>query len=113
MTFVALTDLDFYQTLADVTGNALVVVTAAHCGACKQLKRVLQAYQASTEAYPVFAVDAVANGGLVQALNIFHLPALFLYKNGQYHRAIHCEATLPALQQAMQEALLQAAEEEP
>ena len=53
------------------------------------------------------------NGGIIQALTIFHLPALFLYVDGHYHRQIQCEATLPALQTAIQQALMQAAEEEP
>ena len=113
MGFTTLTDLNFHQTLADVTGATLVVVSAAHCGACKQLKAVLQTYQTAEYALPIFEVDAVMNGGIVQALAIFHLPALFLYIDGQYHRQIQCEATLPALQTAIQQALIQAAEEEP
>jgi thioredoxin-like negative regulator of GroEL len=113
MGFTPLTDLNFHQTLSDVTGTALVLVGAAHCGACKQLKTVLHRYQNTENALPIFEVDAVMNGGIIQALTIFHLPALFLYVDGHYHRKIQCEATLPALQTAIQQALMQAAEEEP
>ena len=113
MGFTPLTDLNFHQTLAEINGAALVLVGTAHCGACKQLKVVLQRYQISQQALPIFEVDAVMNGGILQALTIFHLPALFLYIDGQYHRQIQCEATLLNLQTAIQHALMQAAEEEP
>jgi thiol-disulfide isomerase/thioredoxin len=113
MGFTPLNDLNFFHILSEVTGAALVVVTAAHCGACKRLKAVLQAYQRTENALPIFEVDAGINGGITRALTIFHLPALFMYIDGQYHWQIQCEATLPALQTAIQQALMQAAEEEP
>ena len=62
---------------------------------------------------PIFEVDAVHNGGLVNALEIFHLPALFLYVDGHYHRELQSEALPARIHHAIQTALSLPAEDEP
>ncbi len=124
---IALDDLNFFEVLATTHGVVLVFFTAPSCGACRQLKLVLSKMIAENATFQVFEVDAVHNGGLVNALEVdavhngglvnalevFHLPAMFLYVNGRYHRAIHCEALPQRIQQAIDIALLLPAEEEP
>lgn len=88
---VSLTDLNFHHLLAETSGAALVFFTAPHCGACRNLKRALVKFLHEYPPLPVFEVDAVHNGGLVNALEVFHLPTLFLYVDGHYHRELHCE----------------------
>lgn len=110
---IALDDLNFFEVLATTHGVVLVFFTAPSCGACRQLKLILSKMIAENATFQVFEVDAVHNGGLVNALEVFHLPAMFLYVNGRYHRAIHCEALPQRIQQAIDIALLLPAEEEP
>ena len=109
----SLDDLNFFAVLADTAGVTLVFFTAPSCGACRQLKTVLAKLLTEGAAFRVFEVDAVHNGGLVNSLGVFHLPAMFLYVDGHFHRALHCEALPERIQQAIDIALLLPAEEEP
>ena len=109
----SLDDLNFFEVLATTHGVALVFFTAPSCGACRQLKLVLSKMVAENATFQVFEVDAVHNGGLVNALEVFHLPAMFLYVNGYYHCVIACEALPQRIQQEIDIALLLPAEEEP
>ncbi len=112
-TIASLNDLNFHHTLATLEGVALVVFTAPHCGACRHLKQALKLLQQQQPELSLFEVDAVHNGGLVNELEVFHLPALFLYVNGRFHRQLHCEPFAHRIQQALELALRLPAEEEP
>ncbi len=114
MTKIArLDDLNFHHVLAETPGVALVFFTAPNCGACRSLKLALEKYLQDYEPLPVFEVDAVHNGGLVSALEVFHLPALFLYKEGHYHRELKCEASPARIDAAIRQARDLPPEEEP
>ncbi len=114
MTRIAsLDDLNFHHTLAETPGAALVVFTAPNCGACRSFKQAMEIFLQEYQPLPVFEVDAVHNGGLVNALDVFHLPALFLYVDGHYHHELKCEALPVRIHHAIQTALSLPAEEEP
>lgn len=114
MTHIAtLDDLNFYSVLAETPGTALVFFTAPHCGACRNLKRALESFLRLYPPLPVFEIDAVHNGGLVNALEVFHLPSMFLYVDGHYHRELKCEPLPARIHQAIQTGLSLPAEEEP
>ena len=108
-----LTDLNFHHVLAETSDAVLVFFTAPNCGACRNLKLALSRYLHEYPALPVFEVDAVHNGGLVNALDVFHLPAMFLYVDGHYHCELHCEPLPARIHAALQTALAQPAEDEP
>lgn len=109
----SLTDLNFHHVLDVTPGVALVFFTAPNCGACRNLKLALGKYLHEYPALPMFEVDAVHNGGLVNALEIFHLPATFLYVDGHYHCELRCEPLPARIHVAIQTALAQPAEDEP
>jgi thiol-disulfide isomerase/thioredoxin len=109
----SLNDLNFHHVLGRTPGAALVFFTAPDCGACKHLKQALGMFLQVYSPLPVFEVDAVHNGGLVNALDVFHLPALFLYVDGHYHCELKCEALPARIHQAVEAALCLPAEEEP
>jgi thioredoxin 1 len=114
MTAIArLDDLNFHHVLADTPGAALVFFTAPNCGACRNLRQALDNYLQAYPSLPLFEIDAVHNGGLVNALDIFHLPAMFLYVNGHYHRELKCEPLPARIHHAIQTALSLPAEDEP
>jgi thiol-disulfide isomerase/thioredoxin len=109
----SLNDLNFHHVLGETPGAALVFFTAPDCGACKNLKQAVGIFLQTYSSLPVFEVDAVHNGGLVSALDVFHLPALFLYVDGHYHRELKCEALPARIHHAVETALHLPAEEEP
>lgn len=58
-------------------------------------------------------IDAGHNAGLVTRYEVFHLPALFLVRNGHFFGALRARLTLSDLTTAVDEALLRQAEELP
>ena len=73
-----LTQFDFYPVIGDTQGPAVVLFSAEACGSCRYWKQFLQSYGA-------------AHPELTQEFELFHLPALFLFVDGEYHAALHCE----------------------
>ena len=61
----------------------------------------------------VFQVDAELNMALSHEYELFHLPALFLFVNGEFHCELQAEARLPHLLHALDVALAAPAEEAP
>ncbi len=57
----------------------------------------------------VFELDAAEGSRAVHALRVFHLPALFLYREGAFHAPVDA----PATREAMSHALLDAWEAPP
>lgn len=53
----------------------------------------------------VFEVDAEQEQGLAREFEIFHLPALYVFQNGQFHGELQAEARLEAIQRALAAAL--------
>lgn len=109
----SLSQFDYYHCLENTTGNVLVYFSSPACGSCKQLQRALQHYLQQYNDLQVYEVDAVHEAGLVQTFEVFHLPAMFLYHNGQFHCALHSEPHPQKLHEAITRALQQPAEEEP
>ncbi len=108
---VKLNQFDFHHRLAETPGPALVIVTGPDCGACRSLKGLL-----ASGALPdvnLFEVDAEQDLALTAELEVFHLPALFLYRDGRFHHRIEAELTAESLQQAVNGALTGPSEEAP
>ena len=105
-TFVNILPLDpadYYPILDARQPPALVIFTAPACGACRRLKAIL----AQLPPFPdtaVYEVSAERAGGLVEELEIFHLPALFLYQDGDLHAPIHARLTADSLREAIETA---------
>jgi hypothetical protein len=58
-------------------------------------------------------IDAGNNGGLVERYQVFHLPALFVVRDGEFFGAVHARLTVAELNQAVAQALGRFAEELP
>lgn len=104
---------NFHHVLADTKGVSLVIFTGPHCGACRQLKQVLAQNAERFVAMNLFEVDAQQDMGLVNEFAVFHLPALFLFRDGHYHCELHSEARPQHLLDAIESALRQAPQEAP
>jgi thioredoxin-like negative regulator of GroEL len=98
-----LDQFEYHHRLAATPGPALVFFTAPACGACKRLRQVFT--QETWPGMTLFEVDAARDLALTREFDLFHLPAMFLYVDGRFHREIHAEASPEPLRRALAEAL--------
>ena len=103
----ALTEFDLHHRLAEVAGAAVVCFTAAGCGSCRQMKRALADLGRARPDLALFEVDAQHEGCLTREFGVFHLPALFLFRDGEYHRPVEAEPLPGPLAAAIDAALAQ------
>lgn len=110
--FERLNEGDFHGRLAAVHGIAVVLFSAPHCGSCRAWKRLLpDALPGSTQA--LFDVDVSEATGVARAFDIFHLPTVYLFRDGQFHAELQCEARPDAIRQAVQSLLAAPPQDEP
>lgn len=91
----------FYRTLDEIPGEVLIFFTKPGCGACGQWRRLLAEFGRQAAGLRIFEVDAGRNMALAREYELLHLPALFLFRDGEYHGALQVEARLPQLVQAL------------
>ncbi len=82
------------RTLDATPGLSLVVFGAEGCGACRRARAVLRqiaadpALSRAVGPLTVLEVDADRAPGAIADLEIFHLPALRLFRGGEWHAAV-------------------------
>jgi hypothetical protein len=108
-----LDEFNFHRHLAATPGVALVIFTGAGCGSCRSWKRLLVEYRNRHHDLTLFEVDAGHAQALAREFNVFHLPALFLYRDGHFHGALHSEARVDRLAAAIAVALAAPPQEAP
>ncbi len=108
-----LDDFDFHARLADQPGVALVMFTRPGCSACRHWAQLLAEWHRQHPEHAVYAVDVEQNMALAREFDIFHLPSLHLYVDGEYHAELQSEARLPKLQAAIAAALAAGPREAP
>lgn len=101
--WLPLSDVDFHPTLTRLPGTSLVLIGTAACGACRVFRRLAGALPDGV-VDRVVDVDAERAPGLVAELEVFHLPALFLWRDGEDWCAVECVARLDALVGALRAA---------
>lgn len=72
--------------LLDAAGDTLVVFHSKGCGNCRQAREALP--EMNLPVARLCWVDAEANRGLVTRYEVFHLPAMYLVRNGVFYGAI-------------------------
>ena len=113
MTLPVLDQFRFHHVLAETPGVALVIFTSTGCASCRYWKQMLSAYREQHPELTLFEVDAGRDLALTREFHVFHLPALFLFRNGQFHAPLQCEAQPERLRTAILDALAQPAQEAP
>jgi len=111
--FPVLDQFNFHHVLAEQPGASLVVFGTRACASCKHWRLVLSEYRMRHGDVAIFEVDAERDLALTREFAVFHLPALFLFRNGHYHGAVQCEARVAKLHAALQTLLTAPAEEAP
>lgn len=111
--FHPLDQFNFHHTLEATPGPSIVLFSAPDCGACRRFRQLLSEYLSSFGDASVFIVDVEQDLALAREYDVFHLPALFLFVDGDYHRPLQCEARMEDLREALIRALAQPALEAP
>ncbi len=114
------TELDeftIHDVLPEQSGVALIFFSGPHCASCHHLKSLLNSeYQKFLDyfgQFSAFEIKADKAAALVNEFGVFHLPSLYLYKDGAYHCELQVEAITSKLIEAIELALSKSAEEEP
>lgn len=112
MPFDTLTEFDFHAHLAGTPGVSVVLFSGPDCGACHRLERLLPDWLAGLVDH-LFKVDVQRSAALAHAYEVFHLPSLFVFVDGQYHAALHAESAPLPMRAELENLLAQTAQEEP
>ena len=106
-----LTDFDADQRLLAMSGVSLVIFTSVGCASCRFAREVLPKFALAVDR--LCWIDAGNNGGLVERYQVFHLPALFVVRDGEFFGALNSRLTDNELNRAVRKALSRTAEELP
>lgn len=110
--FTPLSEGDYHARLSNITGVAVVLFSNASCGACRVWKRLLPEALASLSTH-FYEVDVALATGLARYFEIFHLPTIYLYRDGRFHAELQSEARADAVVTAARALLTAPAQEEP
>ncbi len=69
--------------------------------------------QALDMASSLYEVDVSEATGIARYFGIFHLPTVYLYRDGQFHAELQCEARQDSIRQAALRLLKAPAQDEP
>lgn len=108
-----LDQFDFHQRLSELAGTALVMFSSPDCGGCRHLRRVLTEVRRLQPGWRIFEVDAQRDQALTHEFEVFHLPTVFLFNNGQFHCELQAEARPTRIVEATRLALAAPAQEAP
>jgi thioredoxin-like negative regulator of GroEL len=109
-----LSQFDFHQVLAATPGISLVMFGSRDCGTCRHLKRVFSELAGQRVAgLSLFEVDVQQDTALAREFDVFHLPSMFLFRDGEFHCELHSPAQPEELVRRIEQALIQPAEEAP
>jgi thioredoxin-like negative regulator of GroEL len=112
LAFSGLAEGAFHARLAATPGVAVVLFSTPHCGACRGWKRLLPQALAGV-AQVFFEVDVSEATGVARYFGIFHLPTVYLYRDGQFHAELQCAAESGVIRQSAMQLLNAPARDEP
>jgi len=110
--FSRLTEGNFHARIVASTSTAVVLFSAPGCGACRTWKRLLPD-ALSGLADTLYEVDVSEATGVARYYNIFHLPTIYLYRNGKFHAELQCEVRRDSIRQSALRMLEEPAQDEP
>jgi thiol-disulfide isomerase/thioredoxin len=109
MTILAPDHDDLHHRLARTRGVVLVMFTAVGCGSCRRMRAAL----AECPDLPTIEIDAGIDQALANEFDVFHLPALFVYRDGRYHGPLAVESTPARIEAGLAALLAQPAQDPP
>jgi hypothetical protein len=106
-----LTDFDADRRLLDLPGSSLLIFTSIGCASCRWARRELPGMCIPLDR--LCWIDAGNNGGLVQRYGVYHLPSLFLVRDGLFLGSLQSQMNPAGLSAVLQLALGREPEELP
>ena len=106
-----LTDFDADQRLLAMSGVSLVIFTSVGCASCRFAREQLPRLDLAVDR--LCWIDAGDNGGVVERYQVFHLPALYVVRDGEFFGAVQARLTRTELNAAVGLALSREPEELP
>ena len=111
--FPQLSQFDLHHRIAENPAPTIVFFGSDGCSSCRHLHEILKLVRQRRPDWLVYEIDAQAEMGLTREFEVFHLPAMFLFKQGNFHCEISCEASPSAVEEAVTAAMQQPAQEAP
>jgi thioredoxin-like negative regulator of GroEL len=108
-----LDQFDFHHLIGVTQGPALVLFHSPGCASCRHWKRLLADYAVLHDNVTLYQIDIQRDMALAHEFGLFHLPALFLYLNGQFHCELQSEARMEDLNAALDAAMDASPQEAP
>lgn len=110
--FEPLSEGEYHARMAQASGHAVVLFTHTSCAGCRAWKRLLpEALAGSVQHF--FEVDVALDTGVARHFGIFHLPTIYLYRDGQFHAELQCPARSDTIRHTVAALFNAPAEEEP
>jgi len=106
-----LTDFDVDQQLLTLPGVSLLIFTSLGCSSCRWARQHLPEQTLPVER--LCWIDAEENGGAVQRYGVFHLPTLFVVRDGEFYGALRCKLSAEAIIQGLDQSLARAPDDLP
>jgi hypothetical protein len=106
-----LTDFDLDQQLLALPGVSLLIFTSVGCSSCRWARHHLP--EQSLPVDRLCWIDAEENGGAVQRYGVFHLPSLFVIRDGEFYGALRSQISAEAITIGFAQVLSRAPEELP
>lgn len=103
---------DFHRRVAATPGVTAVLFGAPHCSACMAWKHLLANALAGI-ADALYEVNVAEATGVARGYDIFHLPTIYLYRDGRFHAELQCAAQRETIRRAALGLLDAAPQEEP
>jgi thioredoxin 1 len=103
---------DLHRFIDALPGRVLLMFGSRACGSCRAARaRVPSLADGHVDA--LVYVDAEVQTALVREYEVFHLPALFLFRAGRYHAPLHAPLAAGEFGRAIDTALAGPAHEAP
>jgi thioredoxin-like negative regulator of GroEL len=110
--FTRVAEGEFHARLAATDGVAVVLFSTVHCGACRTWKSLLpDALSGLADMF--YEIDVSEATGVARYFDIFHLPTVYLYRDGQFHAELQCETRREAIRETVRRLLAAPAQDEP
>lgn len=104
MNQLELTDFDIDHQLLALPGTSLLIFTSLGCTSCRWAREYLPTLALPLER--LCWLDAADNGGAVERYEVFHLPALFVIRDGRFYGALRAPLAAAGLSEGLGQVLL-------
>lgn len=99
MNQLELTDFDIDHQLLALPGTSLLIFTSLGCTSCRWAREYLPNLELPLER--LCWIDAADNGGAVERYDVFHLPALYVIRDGGFYGSLRAPLTAAGISQGL------------